>query len=131
METAQNGWPVSPWRTSRTCVRSGVKPARGAAVRIACSLLRRTCDCWQLCAATNVTPNRATTARTPRRDGFSAERRPPICRPSDGWAELSAKVGEEHDDQHDDDADERDGEHCYLERLDMRLQRGELDLAVA
>ena len=32
-ETAQNGWPVRPWRTSRTCVRSGVEAGLGARVR--------------------------------------------------------------------------------------------------
>ena len=47
-------------------MRSGAKPASGRAVAIARSFEMRTCDCWQLCAATIVTANSATNAITPR-----------------------------------------------------------------
>ena len=56
-DTAQNGRPLRPWRTSRTCVRSGVKPASGRAIAIARSFEKRIWDCWQLCAAKIVTPS--------------------------------------------------------------------------
>ena len=55
-------------------MRSGAKPASGRAVAIARSLLTRTCDCWQLCAATTVTASSTTNATTPRRPGRSEPR---------------------------------------------------------
>ena len=73
-ETAQNGCPVIPWRTSRIWVRWGSKPASGRAFSIACSLLKRICDCWQLWAANAVTASSARTAARPRHENRAGAR---------------------------------------------------------
>src|SRR5665809_20623 len=49
----------------------------------------------------------------------------------ESWTEPVPDVREEHDHQHDDHANDRDRKHRGLERLHVRLERGEIDLALA
>jgi hypothetical protein len=77
-----------PWRTSRTCVRSGANPAFGRAVVIARSFEKRTCDCWQLVAANAVTAIRPATASTARQENRARGRVRFSANPSRPSAEI-------------------------------------------
>src|SRR5665809_169200 len=146
-DTNQNGCLSRPWRRSRICVFSGVNSTSCSAAAIACSLVIRICESWQLRATKNASRSTATTtpnrghvgrrspfpARLPSRLPASAKDVTCPCRPrrSDGRAEPVPDVRAQHDHQDDHDADDRDRHHRVLERLHVRLVGGELDLAVA
>src|ERR687898_272496 len=93
---------------------------------MACSLVSRICDCWQVCATTNATPSTATMMATRR-----GPQRPASVCCSGSWTELVPHVREQHDHEDHDDTENRDGEHRELEALDMSLQRQERDLPLA
>src|SRR5919106_6073445 len=125
-------------------VMRGLKSTARFAVAMACSLVTRTCDCWQLFATKNAATSSATRTRTRGHVGrigcrsrtaasASAVADGVTLRPaaSNGWTEGGPDVREEHDDEHNYRADDRDRKHRNLERLHVRLERMELDLSLA
>src|SRR5918999_1887382 len=125
-------------------VTRGLKSTARFAVAMACSFVTRTCDCWQLFATKKAATRTATSTRTCGQVGrigcLSRTSAPasaaaggviPGLAASNGWTEGGPDVREEHDDEHNYRADDRDRKHRHLERLHVRLERMELDLSLA